>query len=98
MVHEGIKLSKDVLESAPLTELRRFVMKFSSRTVLFFFALTVLAGCASTNVTQQTPTSNPGLARPNRIWVYNFIANTAGIARRFLYQGRGQRAQHATDG
>jgi hypothetical protein len=54
-------------------------MKFSSRTASFFFALNVLAGCASTNVTQQTPMSNPGLARPNQIWVYDFIADPSKI-------------------
>src|SRR5580704_7838700 len=54
-------------------------MKCSSRTVSFFFALTVLAGCASTKVTQQTPIVSPGLARPNQIWVYDFIADPAQI-------------------
>ena len=39
-------------------------MKSISRTVLFFFALTVLAGCASTNVTQQTPTTTRGSHGP----------------------------------
>jgi hypothetical protein len=34
----------------------------------------MLAGCASTNVTQQTPLVAPGLARPNQIWVYDFVA------------------------
>jgi hypothetical protein len=46
-------------------------------TITFFFALAVLAGCASTKVAQQTPMSNPGLARPNRIWIYNFVADPA---------------------
>jgi hypothetical protein len=45
----------------------------------FLFALVVVAGCASTNVTQQTPMSQPGLARPNQIWVYNFVANPADM-------------------
>ena len=54
-------------------------MKCSSRTVSFFFALAVLAGCASTKVTQQTPMVSPGLARPNRIWVYKFVANPADM-------------------
>jgi uncharacterized protein DUF4410 len=54
-------------------------MKFRSRTIPFFFALVVVAGCASTNVTQQTPMSSPGLARPNQIWVYNFVANPADM-------------------
>jgi hypothetical protein len=39
----------------------------------------VVAGCASTNVTQQTPMVNQGMARPNRIWVYNFVANPADM-------------------
>ena len=54
-------------------------MKSSSRIVLCLLALFVVAGCASTNVTQQTPMSSPGLARPNRIWVYNFVANSADM-------------------
>ena len=54
-------------------------MRSSSRIVICLFALLVVAGCASTNVTQQTPMSSPGLARPNQIWVYNFIANPADM-------------------
>jgi hypothetical protein len=59
--------------------LRRFMMKSFSRIVLCLLALVVVAGCASTNVTQQTPMSSPGLARPNQIWVYNFVANPADM-------------------
>ena len=54
-------------------------MKLGSYTVPFLFALAVIAGCASTNVTQQTPMSSPGLARPNQIWVYSFVANSADM-------------------
>jgi hypothetical protein len=50
-----------------------------SRIVLSMLALLVAAGCASTQVTQQTPMSSPGLARPNQIWVYNFVANPADM-------------------
>jgi hypothetical protein len=50
-----------------------------SRVISIFFALTVLAGCASTNVTRQTPMVSPGLARPNQIWVYDFIADPSRI-------------------
>jgi hypothetical protein len=50
-----------------------------SRAISIFFALAVLAGCASTNVTQQTPMVSPGLARPNQIWVYDFIADPARV-------------------
>jgi hypothetical protein len=49
-------------------------MRSSSRIVLCLLALLIGAGCASTNVTQQTPMSAPGLARPNQIWVYDFVA------------------------
>ena len=50
-------------------------MKAVGRIVLGLLAVFVVAGCASTNVTQQTPMSSPGLQRPNQIWVYNFVAN-----------------------
>jgi hypothetical protein len=49
-------------------------MKAFDRIVLCLLVLAVVAGCASTNVTQQTPMSSPGLARPNQIWVYDFVA------------------------
>jgi uncharacterized protein DUF4410 len=54
-------------------------MKCFSRAVLSVIAVFVVAGCASTNVTQQTPMSSPGLARPNTIWVYNFVANSSDM-------------------
>lgn len=54
-------------------------MNFCTRTLSFFFILALLAGCASTKVTQQTPVTSPGLARPNQIWVYDFIADSAQI-------------------
>jgi Domain of unknown function (DUF4410) len=54
-------------------------MRSFSRIVLCVLSLVVVAGCASTNVTQQTPMSSPGLARPNQIWVYNFVANPADM-------------------
>src|ERR1700704_5131703 len=63
------------LRNSPQTDcLRRFAMKAFNRIVLCLLALAVVAGCASTNVTQQTPMSSPGLARPNQIWVYDFVA------------------------
>ena len=51
----------------------------SSRIAVCMLALLVVGGCASTQVTQQTPMSNPGLARPNRIWVFNFVADPADM-------------------
>src|SRR4029077_2335530 len=50
-----------------------------SRTISIFFALAVLDGCASTNVTQQTPMVGSRLARPNQIWVHDFIADPARL-------------------
>jgi Domain of unknown function (DUF4410) len=51
-------------------------MKYAA---LFSFALAVLAGCASTKVTQQTPMVNEAIARPNQIWVYDFVASPADV-------------------
>jgi hypothetical protein len=50
-----------------------------SRAISIFFALTVLSGCASTRVTQQTPAVSARFARPNQIRVYDFIADPAKI-------------------
>jgi Domain of unknown function (DUF4410) len=45
----------------------------------FLFAIIAFAGCASTKVTEQTPMVAAGLPRPNRIWVYNFVANPSDM-------------------
>jgi Domain of unknown function (DUF4410) len=52
-------------------------MKSRSHMVAFLFALAMVVGCASTKVTQSTPPVKETIARPNRIWVYNFVANPA---------------------
>src|SRR5262249_47040588 len=49
-------------------------MRFYSNVTGLLFAFAILAGCASTSVTQQTPMTAPRLARPNQIWVYDFVA------------------------
>jgi hypothetical protein len=54
-------------------------MKYFGRIGLCLLALIVVAGCASTKVTQQTPMSSPGLARPNQIWVYDFVASPSDM-------------------
>jgi hypothetical protein len=54
-------------------------MRSSSRVVLCLLTLMILVGCAKTTVTEQTPMRDPGLARPNRILVYNFVANPADM-------------------
>ena len=48
-------------------------MKHFDRIVVCLLMF-VVAGCASTKVTDQTPMTHPGLARPNNIWVYDFVA------------------------
>ena len=50
-------------------------MRFRSRTLAFLFAVVVVAGCASTKVTEQTPAVNEAIARPNQIWVHDFVAS-----------------------
>jgi hypothetical protein len=55
------------------------MMKRSSLTLALLFTLAVLAGCASTKVTEETPIAEPGLARPNTIWVYDFAATQQEI-------------------
>jgi hypothetical protein len=54
-------------------------MNVVTRTVPYFFALAMIAGCASTQVTEQTPVSNQTIPRPNQIWVYNFVADPGEI-------------------
>jgi hypothetical protein len=54
-------------------------MKTRSFLIMFLFAVALLTGCASTQVTQQTPPVQAGLPRPNTIWVYNFVANPADM-------------------
>jgi len=54
-------------------------MKFCARTVAFLFTIAVVAGCASTQITQSTPASTAAIPRPNQIWVYNFAATPADM-------------------
>ena len=69
-----------------------------NRAISIFFALAVLSGCASTKVTQQTPMVSPGLARPNQIWVYDFIADPAKVPADSSIRRRPQCAEHTADG
>jgi hypothetical protein len=54
-------------------------MKFYASATGLLFAFAMLTGCASTNVTQQTPMRARGLARANQIWVYDFVAMSSDI-------------------
>jgi hypothetical protein len=55
-------------------------MKPLSRTLPWAFALTVLAGCASTTVTSREEYTGPKLARPERIIVRDFAATPTDLA------------------
>ncbi len=50
------------------------LMKHYAACLSLLAGIAMLAGCASTNVTQQTPMTAQGLPRPNQIWVYDFVA------------------------
>ncbi len=49
-------------------------MKLYAYFAGLLIGLAMLTGRASTNVTQQTPMTAPGLTRPNQMWVYDFLA------------------------
>jgi hypothetical protein len=57
----------------------KLMTKCHDLKLLSLFILAVLVACASTKVTQQTPMTAPGLARPNQIWVYDFVASTDDV-------------------
>ena len=54
-------------------------MNYRSVIIVCLLGLAVLAGCASTTVTSQTPPSTAVVARPNNIWVYDFAATPTDI-------------------
>jgi hypothetical protein len=54
-------------------------MKMLSRAAPLLFALAVLAGCASTQVTSHQPYAGEQLARPDRIIVYDFAATPTEV-------------------
>jgi phage tail protein X len=51
-------------------------LKVYANAIGLFFGIAMLAGCASTKVTEQTLMVTPGLARPNQIWVYGIVAQS----------------------
>jgi len=54
-------------------------MKSFSRSVPYVFALIVVAGCASTTVSNRQVLVNERLPRPSRILVYDFTATPADV-------------------
>jgi len=54
-------------------------MKSRNKNVLCLFALVVVVGCASTKVIDRQRLVTEKIARPNQIWVYDFIAAPADV-------------------
>ena len=55
-------------------------MKSRVRTISLLSVLAIFTACASTEVTQQSPTVNEAISRPKQIWVYDFGATPTDIA------------------
>jgi hypothetical protein len=54
-------------------------MKLPGRAAAWLFALVLVAGCTSTEITQHTPYQGEKLARPDRIIVHNFTGNPSDV-------------------
>ena len=54
-------------------------MKSRSRLVLCLFPLAVIAGCASTQVSNRQVLVTGNIPRPGNIWVYDFAASPADV-------------------
>ena len=55
-------------------------MKSYANAIGLLVGVAILAGCASTTITRQTAmTFAPGLARPNQIWMYDFVAASSDM-------------------
>ena len=70
-------------------------MKSYANAIWLLFGVATLAGCASTNVNQQTPMTAPGLARPNQICVYDFVAAPSDMPADSSLAGTGRCAKYA---
>jgi hypothetical protein len=54
-------------------------MKLHNHIVLCLFALVAVAGCSSTKVTDRQQLVTERIARPDHIWVYDFVATPADV-------------------
>src|SRR5918996_4258065 len=57
----------------------RSAMQSASSAAVCFFALALVAGCASTEVSDRQPYEGPPLARPDHIIIHDFTANPADV-------------------
>jgi hypothetical protein len=56
-----------------------FLRKLRNYIVLCLLVLVGVAGCASTKVTERHQLVTGQIARPNNIWVYDFVATPADV-------------------
>jgi hypothetical protein len=54
-------------------------MRICGKKTFILLLSAVIASCASTKVVEQTPMSQAVIARPDRIWVYDFIASATDV-------------------
>ena len=69
-------------------------MKFRSRIILCLFTLLVVAGCASTKISNRDEVVSGPLPRPNTIWVYDFAATPDDVPAESALAG--QHEEHST--
>jgi len=63
-------------------------MKYRNHVVLSLFAVVVVAGCASTKVTNRQQLVTGQLPRPNEIWVSDFAATAADVPAGSAFAGQ----------
>jgi len=68
--------------------LREVEMKPNRHIVLSLFALFVVAGCASTKVSDRQQLVFEELPRPDRIWVHDFVATPGDVPAESGFYGR----------
>ena len=69
-------------------------MKFRNHIVLSLFALLLVAGCASTRLTDRDQVVSGPLPRPNTIWIYDFAATPDDVPAESALSG--QHDEHST--
>jgi hypothetical protein len=69
-------------------------MKFRRHIVLYLLALLLVAGCASTKITDRDQDVSGPLPRPNTIWVYDFAATPDDVPGESSLAG--QHDEHST--
>ena len=69
-------------------------MKSRNCMVLSLFAIFVIAGCASTKISDREVTVTEKIPRPNQIWVYDFAATASDLPADSVLAG--QHSEHPT--